>query len=98
MFKRGLLVVMTLITVIGTTPASAQAKTFRFGTVTGAFIDDVNALLIKNFNKLLPMIHQFMHPNRNHGKQMMDGQKHIKQNKISYHQMQLNLQKNLKDI
>src|SRR5258706_9146969 len=37
-------------------------KTLRFGTLTGAFIDDVNDLLIQNFNKLHPDIKVNLEP------------------------------------
>jgi multiple sugar transport system substrate-binding protein len=40
----------------------AQEKSIRFGTLTGAFIDDVNDLLIQNFNKLHPDVKVNLEP------------------------------------
>src|SRR5262249_27184737 len=40
----------------------AQEKTMRFGTLTGAFIDDVKDLLIQNFNKIHPDVKVSLEP------------------------------------
>src|SRR5579864_7906807 len=46
---------MLSVSVGAYSPAQAQTqKSIRFGTQTGAFIDNVNALLVKNFNTLHP--------------------------------------------
>ncbi len=65
MFKRGLLITLllvTLVTGITVNPAQAQQKSIRFGTLTGAFIDAVNDLLVKNFNKLHPDVQVNVEP------------------------------------
>jgi ABC-type glycerol-3-phosphate transport system substrate-binding protein len=65
MFKRGLfitLLLVTLLTGITANPVQAQQKSIRFGTVTGAFIDAVNDLLVKNFNKLHPDVQVNVEP------------------------------------
>src|SRR5712692_9637174 len=65
MFKRGLLITLLLVTLLtGSTvnPAQAQQKSIRFGTLTGAFIDSVNDLLVKNFNKLHPDVQVNVEP------------------------------------
>src|SRR5258708_18441355 len=65
MFKRGLfitLLLVTLLTGITANPAQAQQKSIRFGTLTGAFIDAVNDLLVKNFNKLHPDVQVNVEP------------------------------------
>jgi multiple sugar transport system substrate-binding protein len=55
MFKRALFIALLLIIpVMGISAARAQEKSIRFGTLTGAFIDAVNDLLVQNFNKLHP--------------------------------------------
>jgi len=65
MFKRVLLITLVLVTLstgMTVNPAQAQQKSIRFGTLTGSFIDAVNDLLVKNFNKLHPDIQVNVEP------------------------------------
>jgi len=49
-----LMLVLLTIGVISPVAAQDTGKTLRFGTVTGSFVDNVNAMMIAQFNKLHP--------------------------------------------
>jgi multiple sugar transport system substrate-binding protein len=50
------ILLLSLVMVVGVSATTAQQKEFRFGTLQGDFVDNVNSMLVEQFNRLHPDI------------------------------------------